>query len=90
MLLVVVVLFALCWLPLNTYHLVVDFGTAVGPSRHSSSIFFLCHWFAMSNVCYNPFIYCWLNDHFRAGAKSWLWCIARKVCRVKLAKDDQV
>ncbi|KAK7083532.1 G-protein coupled receptor, partial [Halocaridina rubra] len=87
MLLIVVVLFALCWLPLNTYHLVVDFGASVGPSRHSSSVFFICHWFAMSNVCYNPFIYCWLNDHFRAGAKAWLWCVARKICRIALVED---
>ncbi|XP_066954119.1 uncharacterized protein [Macrobrachium rosenbergii] len=87
MLLVVVVLFALCWLPLNTYHLVVDFGASVGPSRHSSSIFFICHWFAMSNVCYNPFIYCWLNDHFRAGAKAWLRCAAQKVCCIPLSED---
>ncbi|XP_064088385.1 LOW QUALITY PROTEIN: uncharacterized protein LOC135202858 [Macrobrachium nipponense] len=87
MLLVVVVLFALCWLPLNTYHLVVDFGASVGPSRHSSSIFFICHWFAMSNVCYNPFIYCWLNDHFRAGAKAWLRCAVQKVCCIPLSED---
>ncbi|XP_042214080.1 uncharacterized protein LOC121860779 [Homarus americanus] len=88
MLVVVVVLFALCWMPLNTYHLVVDFGVTVGPSRHSSTVFFICHWFAMSNVCYNPFIYCWLNDHFRAGAKAWLWCAARKLCHVPLPHDD--
>ncbi|XP_068247224.1 uncharacterized protein [Palaemon carinicauda] len=87
MLLIVVVLFALCWLPLNTYHLVVDFGASVGPSRHSSSIFFICHWFAMSNVCYNPFIYCWLNDHFRAGAKAWLRCAAQKLCCIPFPED---
>lgn len=89
MLLVVVVLFALCWLPLNTYHLVVDFGGSLGPFRHSSSVFFLCHWFAMSNVCYNPFIYCWLNDHFRSGARTLLRCVARKVCRIPLSEDDE-
>lgn len=89
MLLVVVVLFALCWLPLNTYHLVADFGGSLGPFRHSSSVFFLCHWFAMSNVCYNPFIYCWLNDHFRSGARTLLRCVARRVCRLPLSDDDE-
>lgn len=89
MLLVVVVLFALCWLPLNTYHLVADFGGSLGPFRHSSSVFFLCHWFAMSNVCYNPFIYCWLNDHFRSGARTLLRCVARRVCRLPLSEDDE-
>ena len=82
MLVIVVILFAVCWLPLNTYHLVVDFSPLVGSSRHSSTVFFVCHWLAMSSVCYNPFIYCWLNDHFRAGARAWLWCAAKKLSRL--------
>ena len=83
MLMVVVLVFAICWLPLNTYHLIADLKSGTGPSRHSTTLFFLCHWFAMSSVCYNPFIYSWLNDHFKAGAKEWLSCFARKVCRIK-------
>ena len=79
MLLFVVLLFAVCWLPLNAYHLVVDFSFAVGPSRHSSEIFFACHWLAMSSVCYNPFIYCWLNDHYRVGAKAFFSCSTKKL-----------
>lgn len=82
MLVIVVILFAVCWLPLNTYHLVVDFSSPVGPSRHSSTVFFVCHWLAMSSVCYNPFIYFWLNDHFRAGARSWLSCAGKKLSRL--------
>ena len=87
MLLYVVLLFAVCWLPLNTYHLVADFRLDVGPHRHSSSIFFICHWFAMSSVCYNPFIYSWLNDSFKAGAKEWLSYVSRKLCCLKRQLD---
>ncbi len=38
--------FAICWLPLNLYHLLVDFKLI---NRHFN-IFLLCHWFAMSSV----------------------------------------
>jgi hypothetical protein len=37
----------------------------------------------MSSVCYNPFIYCWLNESFRKGAQKLFtilcWCINSKV-----------
>lgn len=79
MLVYVVVLFAVCWLPLNMYHLIIEFSSYVGPMRHSTTTYYLCHWLAMSNVCYNPFIYCWLNDHFRSGAKSCVVIIIKKV-----------
>ncbi|KFM68598.1 putative G-protein coupled receptor 83, partial [Stegodyphus mimosarum] len=80
MLALVVVCFALCWLPLNVYHILQEFlgpkfaySTSKGTQR--STIFFLCHWLAMSSVCYNPFIYCWMNKHFRSGAVSCFLCL---------------
>ncbi|XP_014679091.1 PREDICTED: probable G-protein coupled receptor 83 [Priapulus caudatus] len=70
MLIIVVVVFALCWLPLNVYHVVY----AVHPRPQTlftptSRVYFLFHWFAISSVCYNPFIYCYLNEKFRAQAR---------------------
>lgn len=72
MLAIVVGVFAICWLPLNIYHLNADFFTSnriVDPN-----IFFICHWFAMSSVCYNPFIYFWLNRHYRQEIKHLIRC----------------
>lgn len=72
MLAIVLAVFAICWLPLNIFHLRLDFST--DGDLFDTNIFFLCHWFAMSSVCYNPFIYFWLNRHYREGIKQILLC----------------
>ncbi|XP_074864196.1 G-protein coupled receptor 83-like [Carettochelys insculpta] len=73
MLMVVVVVFAVCWFPLNCY-LVLLSSKAI---HSSNALYFAFHWFAMSSTCYNPFIYCWLNESFRSELKS-LLCVCRR------------
>ncbi|XP_054162930.1 neuropeptide Y receptor type 5-like [Oppia nitens] len=68
MLALVVIVFAVCWLPLNVYYLFVDLKIL----KHDFNVFIFCHWFAMSSVCYNPFIYCWRDNTFREGAQKLL------------------
>lgn len=74
MLMVVVVVFAVCWFPLNCY--VVLMSSKVIESNNG--LYFAFHWFAMSSTCYNPFIYCWLNDSFRSELRSLLGICWRK------------
>ncbi|KAG9338910.1 hypothetical protein JZ751_024300 [Albula glossodonta] len=74
MLMLVVVVFAVCWFPLNCYVVLVSSKAIVT----NNALYFTFHWFAMSSTCYNPFIYCWLNDSFRSELKSFL-CICRRV-----------
>ncbi|XP_013780259.1 probable G-protein coupled receptor 83 [Limulus polyphemus] len=78
MLILVGIVFAICWLPLNLYHLIIDFN--LSPEfLPSTTYFFMFHWLAMSSVCYNPFIYCWLNKHFRTSArKVFRYCFCYK------------
>lgn len=77
MLVIVVALFVLCWLPLQTYNIlhvtwsdvneyfilifflnfVYSFRFFIYRYRYINIIWFCCDWLAMSNSCYNPFIY---------------------------------
>ncbi|XP_032909260.1 probable G-protein coupled receptor 83 [Catharus ustulatus] len=68
MLILVVILFAVCWFPLNCYVVLLSSQTI----RTNNALYFAFHWFAMSSTCYNPFIYCWLNDSFRSELKALL------------------
>jgi len=82
MLVLVVAAFAACWFPLNLLHLLVDFKLI----KYNWNLFMVCHWIAMSSVCYNPFIYCWLNDSFRKGATKLFriicWCCFSKTANI--------
>ncbi len=87
MLIIVCVVFALCWLPLNIYHIRADFGLG----NYSSTIFLICHWFAMSSVCYNPFIYFWLNKHYNERARAiFNVCLSMKCIHKSVSSDIQV
>ncbi|NXP23527.1 GPR83 protein, partial [Scytalopus superciliaris] len=68
MLMLVVILFAVCWFPLNCYVVLLS-SQAI---HTNNALYFAFHWFAMSSTCYNPFIYCWLNDSFRSELKALL------------------
>jgi len=67
MLIIVFVVFAICWLPLNLFHIVSDFGST---PQNGFTIFLFVHWLAMSSVCYNPFIYSIRNSYFRKRVKT--------------------
>ena len=82
MLIVVVVVFALCWMPLNLYQILADFHPNVEVFHYNSTVFFICHWIAISSTCYNPFVYCWLNENFRAEVKSRFLCCLMRPKRV--------
>ncbi|NXR98740.1 GPR83 protein, partial [Oxylabes madagascariensis] len=73
MLMVVVVVFAVCWFPLNCYVVLISCRAI----HTSNALYFAFHWFAMSSTCYNPFIYCWLNESFRTELQS-LLCVCRR------------
>ena len=69
MLVVIVVVFCLCWLPLNLYHLLTDLIPSPGKLlRYNSIAYLACHWLAASSACLNPAIYFLLNQPLRTQA----------------------
>ncbi|XP_045447006.1 tachykinin-like peptides receptor 99D [Melitaea cinxia] len=74
MMMVVVVIFAVCWLPFHVYFLITSYYPEVVNYRYIQEIYLGIYWLAMSNSMYNPIIYCWMNSKFRRGFKQFFWC----------------
>lgn len=65
MLLISVLCFALCWMPLQTVNLIWDIDKSIFDKTYLEVIQVSCHLVAMSSTCYNPFIYASLHNKFR-------------------------
>ena len=76
MLIVIAFVFLICRLPISLYHILADFKLIT----HDSTLYILCNWLAMSSVCYNPVIFCWMNRNFRQDRTSVYWMCLRCVC----------
>ncbi|KAL1139355.1 hypothetical protein AAG570_006339, partial [Ranatra chinensis] len=73
MMLTVVIIFAICWLPLQSflmlYYFVPGFGSyPVDNHRRIYALsYFGCLWLANANSCVNPFVYSFMSDNFRVS-----------------------
>ncbi|XP_030372116.1 RYamide receptor [Scaptodrosophila lebanonensis] len=65
MLIIVVIIFGLCWLPLQLYNILHVTMPEINEYHFISIVWFFCDWLAMSNSCYNPFIYGIYNEKFK-------------------------
>ncbi|KAM6971967.1 neuromedin-K receptor-like [Aplochiton taeniatus] len=75
MMIIVVVTFALCWLPYHVYFIVTGLIKSLNKWKSIQQVYLSVLWLAMSSTMYNPIIYCCLNSRFRAGFKqAFRWC----------------
>ncbi|NXL12915.1 GALR2 protein, partial [Setophaga kirtlandii] len=77
MIIIVAVLFCLCWLPHHLVILCVWFGYF--PLNHSTYVLrILSHVISYANSCVNPIVYALVSKHFRKGFKKIFSCLLRK------------
>ncbi|XP_067301410.1 neuromedin-K receptor [Pseudorasbora parva] len=75
MMVIVVVTFAICWLPYHVYFIMTSLDRKLSRSRWIQQVYLSVLWLSMSCSMYNPIIYCCLNSRFRAGFKRvFRWC----------------
>ncbi|BES87428.1 7 transmembrane receptor (rhodopsin family) [Nesidiocoris tenuis] len=86
MLLTIVILFALCWLPLQLFILVFYFYPELATYNTESQrniyaiSYFACLWLANANSFVNPLIYSFMSENFRYDLKDVISRIFR-ICR---------
>ncbi|XP_061101991.1 tachykinin receptor 3a isoform X2 [Conger conger] len=80
MMIIVVVTFAICWLPYHIYFIITGVNKWLNKWKYIQQVYLSVLWLAMSSTMYNPIIYCCLNSRFRAGFKrAFRWCPFIKV-----------
>ena len=80
MLMTIIVIFALCWLPLWLFQFLIFFSRDKYPCiAFNRTFYFLALFLGHSNSAINPFLYALLNKNFRQGFKQACSCLkARK------------
>ncbi|XP_063585391.1 tachykinin-like peptides receptor 86C [Penaeus indicus] len=61
MFIVIVVAFALCWLPQQAFFLYTFHNAQILDTSYIQHIYLACYWLAMANATVNPLIYYWMN-----------------------------
>ncbi|KAK7862814.1 hypothetical protein R5R35_000840 [Gryllus longicercus] len=65
MFILVVSIFALCWLPYHGYFIYAYHNQAISTSSYVQHLYLAFYWLAMANAMVNPVIYYWMNSRFR-------------------------
>ena len=64
MFIVIVVLFAICWLPYHTYFVYSYIDGKLVTYKYVQHLYLAFYWLAMSNAMINPLVYYWMNARY--------------------------
>lgn len=64
MMIVVVTIFAICWLPYHIYFIVTSHMPELTTAPYIQDVYLAFYWLAMSNSMHNPIVYCWMNSRW--------------------------
>jgi hypothetical protein len=80
MLIIVVVVFAVCWLPVHVYQMHEGVSTD-GARWDPYVLIYICYWFSQANSAINPWLYIGLNGKMKAAFKNMIRCGHEKIIR---------
>ncbi|KYB25112.1 Tachykinin-like peptides receptor 99D [Tribolium castaneum] len=81
MMMVIVIVFAVCWLPYHLYFIVTAYFPQITNFAYIRETYLIIYWLAMSNSMFNPMIYCWMYTRFRRGFKQFFSSLRIRVSR---------
>lgn len=75
LLMMIAVVFAASWMPLNIFNIIADFKPEILTAIDKQNLVFpICHLLVLSSACTNPVLYGWLNENFRREFLAVLCC----------------
>ncbi|CAL1532275.1 unnamed protein product [Lymnaea stagnalis] len=83
----IALVFALSWLPLNIFNLLIDFRGEYFTGRVDIKLAYaICHMLVLCSGCLNPVLYGWLNDNFRTEFMKIMCCPCCQTAKIRLKK----
>ncbi|TKC45152.1 neuropeptide Y receptor type 5 [Monodon monoceros] len=72
---ILILVFAVSWMPLHLFHVVTDFNDSLISNRHFKLVYCICHLLGMMSCCLNPILYGFLNNGIKADLRSLIRCL---------------
>ncbi|XP_055000709.1 neuropeptide Y receptor type 5 isoform X2 [Sorex araneus] len=72
---ILILVFAVSWMPLHLFHVVTDFNDNLISNRHFKLVYCICHLLGMMSCCLNPILYGFLNNGIKADLMSLVHCL---------------
>ena len=91
MIMVVVLLFALCWLPLQIFNIWFRLDKTFPRNRATYTFKVFAHTLSYANSCVNPFVYAFLGENFRRYfRKAFPFCFKKKDRQPNSTRTEQI